>query len=180
MLNSSPKLANTAPINKTVMRLINCLETPTSFKLTCENHAAQIIDAHLQDDLITINVGIKRENCSACYPGGKVKLEGVLKEHLSSTIDHRASIWKCAIEFRSGWIHPGYECRLGRCILNSENLECDFAASAQTYFPSRETEYEAGKNRIFPSSCIESQEIPMGSFCILQLLKERSDVLSLS
>lgn len=56
ILNSSPNLARTVPMNKTMMGLVNFLESPTDFELACGNHASQVIDAQVQGDRITIKV----------------------------------------------------------------------------------------------------------------------------
>ncbi|PZD72202.1 Kynurenine 3-monooxygenase [Acaryochloris thomasi RCC1774] len=56
MLNSSPNLASTASVDKTVMGLVNFLDNPTEFKLACGNHAGQVVDAQVQGDRITIKV----------------------------------------------------------------------------------------------------------------------------
>lgn len=56
MLNSSPNLAGTAPVTKTAIGLVNFLESPTDFKLACDNHTGKVVDANVQGDLITIKI----------------------------------------------------------------------------------------------------------------------------
>ncbi len=99
MRDSSPQLASTTPMNKTVVGLVNFLDSPTNFKLACENHAAQIIDAHVQDDLITIKVISGGADSRLFTLSGRLDGQGIFKGTYQTQLPTGTAIGKVRLNF---------------------------------------------------------------------------------